>query len=218
MGVGLLHALHIPPYSNTRPQLAEGLRRLVHQLLGMSQEQGAATTVFGVHDRGHRFAGAGGVVQQSNRFAVVPHGLQRFQRLDLVLFQIEMGAVQLLAPLGREIVLDLLEVGMASEKHAKLVLDRVGLNLHLTHRPAIHVPPQVHHAVLLKEVVVEFILRHKPRIMGCLIVDFDGDASRSILQYKVRIATVLVDIVKMILRIQVLGFLRAEGITEQFNE
>ena len=150
MGVGLLHIFHIPPHRDARPQFTESFCCLVDQLLGMRQKQGASATVFGIHHRCHSLSGAGGMIQQGDGLTVIPHGLQRFQRLDLVLFQIQMGTVQLFAALGRKVVLDLLELGMAAEEHVQLILDCVGLNLHLPNCPTVDIPPQVHHAVLFE--------------------------------------------------------------------
>ena len=76
MGIGLLEALHVSANRDARPQLSEGLGGLVDQLLRMRKKQGSAATALGVHDGGHCFAGAGCVIQKSNRLIVVSHGLQ----------------------------------------------------------------------------------------------------------------------------------------------
>ena len=184
----------------------------------MGKEQRTSATALGIHDCGYCFSGAGGVVQQRDCFAVIPHRLQRFQRLDLVLFQIEPRAIQFLAALGGEIVLDLSKLRMASQKDSQLILYSFGLDLHLPYCPTINVPSQIHHAVLFEEIIIKFILRHKPRIMRRLIVNFDCDTASSILQHKICITTVLVNIIKMVLRIQVLRFLCTKSLTEQFDE
>src|SRR5699024_12861858 len=55
-------------------------------------------------------------------------------------------SVQRFAALGGQIVLDFLEPGLAAQKDPQFILDRLGLNLHLAHRPAVDVPPQIDHA------------------------------------------------------------------------
>ena len=78
MGMWLFDALHVSANRGARPQFSESLSGLVDQLLSVSEEQGPAATALGVHDGGHCFAGAGCVIQKSNRLIVVSHGLQRF--------------------------------------------------------------------------------------------------------------------------------------------
>ena len=116
-GVALLHALHIAAHRGPGPQLPEGLGGLIHQLHRVGQEQRALAEPLGVHDSGHCFAGAGGVVEQGDGLEVTAHLLQRRQGLLLVLLQLQLGAVQGLAPLGRKVVLNLPEAGMLAQEY-----------------------------------------------------------------------------------------------------
>ena len=75
-----------------------------------------------------------------------------------MLFQFQLRAVQRLAPLGGEIVFDFPETGVLSQEYPKFVLDGLWLLLHLPHRPAVHIPAQIDHAVLLEQVIVELVL------------------------------------------------------------
>ena len=54
--------------------------------------------------------------------------------------------------------------------------------------------------------------------MGTLVINFDSYLTSITLQKKICIPAVLVDIIKMVLRIQVSSLFRAKGITEQFNK
>ena len=126
---------YVTAHRNAWPKLAECFRRLVHQFLRMSKEQNAPTAAYGIHGCGHCFAEAGCVVEQRDGFTVVSHLLQRLERGFLMLLQLQICAVQRFAALHGEVVLDLAELRMATEKHAQLILDRLRLNLHLTHRP-----------------------------------------------------------------------------------
>ena len=126
-GVALLHALHIAAHGGPGPQLPEGLCGLVYQFHRVGQEQRALAEPLGVHDGGHRLAGAGGVVEQGDGLEVAAHLLQSRQGLFLVFLQLKLGAVQRLAPLGGEVVLNLLEVGVLAQEYPQLVLD--GLRL-----------------------------------------------------------------------------------------
>ena len=138
-GVALFHALHVAAHRDPRPQCPEGLGGLIHQLYRVGQKQRALSKSFGIHDGSHCFAGASGVVEQGNGFKVTAHFLQSCQGLLLVLLQLQFGAVQGLAPLGGEVVLNLLETGVLAQEYPQLVLDRLRL-LHLPHCPAIHIP------------------------------------------------------------------------------
>ena len=116
-GVALLHALHIAAHCSPGPQLPEGLGCLIHQLHRMGQEQCALAEPLGVHDGGHCFAGAGGMVEQGDGLEVAAHFLQSRQSLFLVLLQLQLRAVQGLAPLCGEVVLDLLEAGALVQEY-----------------------------------------------------------------------------------------------------
>ena len=100
--------------------------------------------------------------------------------LFLVFLQLQLGAVQRLAPLGGEVVLNFLEVGVLAQEYPQLVLDGLRLLLHLPHRPAVHVPAQVDHAVLLEQIVVELVLRDQLWVVGRLVVDLNGHLSPAV--------------------------------------
>ena len=217
-GVALLHALHIAAHRGPGPQLPEGFGGLIHQLYRVSQEQRALAEPFGVHDGGHRFAGAGGVVEQSDSLKIAAHLLQSRQGLFLVFLQLQLGAVQGLAPLGGEIVLDLLETGVLAQEYPQLVLDGLRLLLHLPHRPAVHIPAQVDHAVLLEQVIVELVLGDQLGVVGGLVVDLNGHLPPAVFNQKVGKPAVLVDVGEGILGIEITGFLGAEGVGEQFDK
>lgn len=51
--------------------------------------------------------------------------------------------------------------------------------------------------------------------MRCLIVNFDCHSVSTVLQHKISVAAVLVNIVEVILRIEVSGLLCTKGFTEQ---
>ena len=143
----LFAALNITAYSAPRPQFPEGLGGLIHQFHRVSQEQRPLSKPLGVHDSGHRFPSAGSVIEEGDGLEIAAHLLQGCQGLLLVLLQLKLGAVQRLAPLGGEVVLDLLEIGVLAQEYSQLVLDGLRLLLHLPHRPAVHVPAQIDHAV-----------------------------------------------------------------------
>ena len=114
------------------------------------------------------------MVEQGDGLKVAAHFLQRCQRLFLVLLQLQFGAIQGLAPLGGEVVFDFLEAGVLSQEYPQLVLDSLRLLLHLPHRPAVHVPAQVDHAVLLEQVVVKFVLGDQLGVVRGFVIDLDG--------------------------------------------
>ena len=146
----LFAALNITAYSDLRPQFPEGLGGLIYQFHRVGQEQRTLSKPLGVHDGGHRLAGAGGVVEKGDGLKAAAHFRQGSQGLLLVLLQFQSGAVQRLAPLCGEVVFDFPETGVLSQEYPKFVLDGLWLLLHLPHRPAVHVPAQVDHAVLLE--------------------------------------------------------------------
>ena len=78
------------------------------------------------------------------------HLLQRAERRFLVFLQLQSGAVQRLGLLGGQIVFDLLESRVVAQEHTKLILDLFGILLELSNRPAVHIPTQMDHAVLLQ--------------------------------------------------------------------
>ena len=213
-GVALLHALYIAAHRGSGPQLPESLSSLIHQFHRVGQEQRALTEPLGVHNSGHRFAGAGGVIEQRDGLEVAAHFLQSCQGLLLVLLQLKLGAVQRLAPLGGEVVLDLLEVGVLAQEYPQLVLDGLRLLLHLPHRPAVHIPAQVDHAVLLEQVVVKFVLGYQLGVVGRLIIDLNGHLPPAVFDQKVSKPAVLVDVGERVLGIEIAGFLSAKSVGE----
>ena len=217
-GVALLHALHIAAHRGPGPQLPEGLGSLIHQFHRVGQEQRPLAEPLGVHDGGHRLAGAGGVVEQGDGLEVAAHLLQGRQGLFLVFLQFQLGTVQGFAPLGGEVVLDLLETGVLAQEYPQLVFHGLRLLLHLPHRPAIHIPAQVDHAVLLEQVVIELVLGDQFGIVGGLVVNLDGHLPPAVFDQKVGKPAVLVDVGEGILGIEIACFLSAEGVGEQFDE
>ena len=135
-----------------------------------------------------------------------------------MLFQLQIKALQSLSTLHGKIVLDLTERGIASDKHTQLVLDRIGLDLHLLNRPAINIPAEIDHAVLLQKVIIELIPGNDRRIMARLVVYFDSYFPVPAFKKEVCKAVVLIYIIEMILRIQVACFFCAEGIRKQLYE
>ena len=217
-GVALLHALHIAAHRGPGPQFPEGLGGLIHQLHRVGQEQRALAESLGIHDGGHRFAGAGGVVEQGDSLKITAHLLQSRQGLFLVFFQLQLGAVQRLAPLGGEVVLNLPEVWVLAQESPQLVLHSLRLLLHLPHRPAVHIPAQVDHAVLLEQVVVKFVLGDQFGVVRGFVIDLDGHLPPAVFDQKVGKPAVLVDVGEGVLGVEIAGFLGAEGVGEQFDE
>ncbi|CAN3988213.1 Inosose dehydratase, partial [Dysosmobacter welbionis] len=217
-GVALLHTLHIAAHRGPGPQLPEGLGGLIHQLHRVSQKQRTLAKALSVHDGGHRLAGAGGMIEQGDGLEAAAHLLQSRQGLLLVFLQFQFGTVQGLAPLGGEIVLNFLEVGMLAQEYPQLVFDGLRLLLHLPHRPAVHIPTQVDHAVLLEQVVVKFVLGDQLGVVRGFVIDLDGHLPPAVFDQKVGKPAVLVDVGEGILGIEITGFLGAEGVGEQFNE
>ena len=193
-GVALLHALHIAAHRGPGPQLPEGLGGLIHQLHRVGQKERALAKPLGVHDGGHCFSGAGGVIEQGDGLEVAAHILQCCQGLFLVLLQFKLGAVQGLAPLGGEIVLDFLETGVLAQEYPQFILDGLRLLLHLPHRPTVHIPAQVDHAVLLEQVVVKLVLGDQLGVVGGLVIDLNGHLPTAIFNQEVGKPAVLVDI------------------------
>ena len=124
----------------------------------MGKEQRPFAEPFGVHDGGHRFAGAGGVVEQGDGLKIAAHLFQSCQSLLLVLLQFQLRAIQGLAPLSGEIVLNFLEAGMLAQEYPQFIFHGFRLLLYLPHRPAVYIPAQADHAVLLEQVIVELVL------------------------------------------------------------
>ena len=217
-GVALFHALHVAAYGDPRPQCPEGLGGLIYQLYRVSQKQCALAKPLGIHDGSHCFASAGGVVEQGNGLKVAAHLLQRCQRLFLVLLQLQFGAIQGLAPLSGEVVLNLLETGVLSQKYPQLVLHGLRLLLHLPHCPAVHIPAQVDHTVLLEQIIIEFVLGNQFGIVRGFVINLDGNLPPAILNQKIGEPAVLVDIGEGVLGVEIAGFLSTKGIGEQFNE
>ncbi len=135
-----------------------------------------------------------------------------------MLLQLQPGAVHGLAPLGGQVILNLPEAGVLPQKDPQLVLDGLRLLLHLPHRPAVHIPPQIDHAVLLEQVVIELVLGDQPGIVRGLVINFNGHLPSAILNEKVRKPAVLVDVREGILGVEIAGFLGAEGVGEQLDK
>lgn len=187
---------------------------LIHQPHRVSQEQCALAKSLGIHNSSYRLTGTGGVIEQGDGLKIAAHFLQSRQSLLLVFLQFQMGAIQGLAPLGGEVVLDLLEAGVLAQEYPQLVLHGLRLLLHLPHRPAVHVPAQVDHAVLLKQVVVKFVLGDQLGIVRGLVVDLNGHLPPTIFNQKVSKPAVLVDTREGVLRVEIPSFLSTEGIGE----
>ena len=158
------------------------------------------------------------MVEKGNGLEVAAHLLQSCQSLFLVLLQFQFGAVQGLAPLGGEVVLDFPETGVLAQENSQLVFHSLRLLLHLPHRPAVHIPAQIDHAVLLEQVIVELVLGDQLGVVRSLIVDLDSHPTSAVFNQKVSKPAVLVDVREGILRVEVAGFLSAEGVREQFYE
>ena len=186
--------------------------------MGVSKKQRPAPAALRVQNSRHRLAGPGSMAEQRDGLPALPHGPQRFQRLFLMLLQLQGSSVQHLAPLGREVVLDLLEPRAAAKEDPQLILHRLRLELHLPHRPAIHVPAHIDHTVLLEKVVIKFSGGDKVPVVGALVVDLNGYPAPAALQKKIRVPAVLIDVVEMVLRIEVSGLLRAKSFAEQLNK
>ena len=215
MGTGLLDHIAIAAHGGVDPQLPEPLGSLIYQLLGVGDEQHTTAAPLGIQHGGGGLSGAGSVVQQRNGLAVITHGLQCLQCRLLMLLQLQIGAVQSLGLLGRQVVLDLLELGMVTQEHTKLVLDLFGILLQLPHRPTVHIPAQMHHAVLFQQIVIELTRSHQLLVVGALVINLNGHTTRTIFQHKVGITAVLVDVVEVILGVEVSCLLCAKGIGKQ---
>ena len=107
---------------------------------------------------------------------------------------------------------------MLAQKDPQLVLDSLGLLLHLPYCPAVHVPPQIDHTVLLEQVVIELVLGDQLRVVGSLVVNFNGHLPSAVFNEEVRKPAVLVDVEEGILGVEIAGFLGAEGVGEQLDE
>ena len=117
-----------------------------------------------------------------------------------------------------EVVLNLPEAGVLAQEYPQLVLHGLRLLLHLPHRPAVHVPAQVDHAVLLEQVVVKFVLGDQLRVVGGLVVDLNGHLPPAVFDQEVGKPAVLVDVGEGVLGVEIVGFLGTKGVGEQFNE
>ena len=76
MGVRFFEVVSEFADSHFRPQVAESVIRLVHQLHRVRHEQHTATAALGVHDCGNGFACTCCMIEQSDGLPVLPHGLQ----------------------------------------------------------------------------------------------------------------------------------------------
>ena len=135
-----------------------------------------------------------------------------------MLFQLQIKALQSLSSLHGKIVLDLTERGIAANKHTQLVLDRIGLDLHLLNRPAINIPAEIDHTVLFQKVIIKLIPGNDRRIMARLIIYFNCYLSISAFKKEVCKTVVLIYIIEMILRIQVACLFGTESIRKQLYE
>ena len=131
-----------------------------------------------------------------------------------MLLEFKVCTIESLAALLREIVLNFLELRMTAQKDPELVLDGFWLNLHLAHRPAVDIPAQIDHAVLLQQVIIELIRGNKTLVVRGLVVDLNSYPAGTVLQHEVGIAAVLIDVIEVILRIKVSRLLCAEGLAE----
>ena len=165
----------------------------------MRHEQHPAAAAFGIHDCGHGFTCAGGMIEQGDSLPVLPHGLQRIQCLLLILSQLQLISFQRAALLSGQIVLNLFEARIAAQEHAQLVLHSFWLLLHLPDCPAVYIPAQVDHAVLFQQIIIELVLRYQARIVRGLIVDLNSDAGRAVFQHEIGEASILIDVVKRVL-------------------
>lgn len=136
----------------------------------------------------------------------------------MVLLQLQLGAVQRLAPLGGEIVLDLLKAGVPAQENPQLVFHGLRLLLHLPHRSAVHIPSQVNHAVLFEQVIVKFVLGYQLGVMGRLIIDLNGHLSPAVFDQEVGKPIILVDVRERILRVEIASLLGTESVGEQFDK
>ena len=73
-------------------------------------------------------------------------------------------------------------------------LNRLQLDLHLTCCPTVNIPPQMNHAVLLQPVVIERMRGDEALSMRGLVIYFNRHTPRTIFQYKISIAAILINI------------------------
>ena len=88
---------------------------------------------------------------------------------------------------------------MLTQEYPQFVLDSLRLLLHLPHRPAVHIPPQVDHAVLFEQVIVELVLGDQLGVVGSLVVDLDSHLPSAVFNQKVGKPAVLVDVGERVL-------------------
>ena len=217
-GIVLFCALNIAAHRHLGPKGAEGLCSLIHQLHRVRQKEGALAQTLGVQHGGHRLASAGGVVKQGDGLGVVAHRRQSRQCLLLVRLECQLGAIQRLSALSGQVILDGAKARAPPQEHAQLVLDRLRLLLHLPHGPAVHVPAQMDHAVLLEQVVIELILRHQLGIVARLVVNFYGHLPPAVFNQKISKAAVLINVRKRVLGIQIASLLRPKRVGKQLDE
>ena len=213
LGVGLLVIFHVQPQRRLRPELAEGVGCLGDQVLGVGDVKRPPAHALRVADSSHGLAGAGGVVDQRDGLLPLAHLLKRIQCLLLMLLQLERAA-----PLGRQVVRNGAELRLAAQEDAQLVLHALRLLLHDPHRPTIHRPAHVDHAVLLRQVVVVLHLRHVSRQVAGVVVDLYRHAPPAILQQEIRKPAVLVDVEEGVLRIQKPRLLCTEHVLKKGDE
>ena len=184
----------------------------------MRDEQSPAADALGVQHGRDRLARARRLTQKCDGLPVFAHFLKVLECFLLIFAQLQLFAVQRLSALRGQIVLDLPKSPFRAKKQAQFVLDRIRLLLHLPHRPAVHVPTEVDHAVLFEKIVGELVSGDEPRVVGGLVVYLDGDALCPAFADKISKARVLVDVKKRVLRIQQPRLFRAEGIGEDIDE
>lgn len=73
----------------------------------------------------------------------------------------------------------------------------------------------MNHAVLLQQVIVEFIRGDEALVMRSLVIYFNCHTPRTIFQHKISITAILINIIKMVLRIEISGLLCTESLAEQ---
>ena len=109
----------------------------------------SSTATFGIHNSGNGFSGTGRVIKQCNGFLVGTHSLKGIKCFLLILAKLQLLAVKSLTLLRWQIILNLLKTRIIAQEHAKLVLYRFGLLLHLTNGKTVNIPTEMHHTVLL---------------------------------------------------------------------
>ena len=173
--VGLLAIFHIQSHRGFRPNISEGFSSLRNEVFRVREIEYTPTNRLCVRYRCHGFAGSCGVIQQRDSLVSGTHCRKIRQCLLLMLLQGERTAA-----LRRKIIRNSAKQGMVAQENSQLILHTLRLNLHHSHRPAINRPAQVHHAVLLRQVIVMLFLRNMTGKMTGIIINLDGNALTAI--------------------------------------